>query len=347
MATKKTRGLYRRPRSPFWWMAYSDHNGVVHREPTKTGRLAEARAVLAKKQAEVFEGKHFPNKRKSGLTVGGLRDLYLGAFGHKRSAANDRHRFGVMVEHFGAGRTVETIQPSDVAKLRDWLLRRTTKRGTTTSSATVNRYLALLNAALRFAAREGHAVRVERGDVRMLREGGGRDRICTEAEFRRLTEAANPALELAIRLAYFTGMRLGEIAGLRWERIDFERRIITLDAEGTKTGKARRVPLVPEVIEALGAFPRRLDGLVLGTTSANLSPQFTRLAKRLKIEDLRFHDLRHSAATNLRRAGADLAVIKDILGHSTWAMVARYQTVDDDELVQAADRMAEHLRRRR
>jgi integrase len=346
MAAKKTRGLYRRPRSPFWWMAYSV-NGVVKRESTGTERLLEARAVLAKKQAEVFEGKHFPDKRKSGLTVDGLRDLYLGAFGHKRSAANDRQRFGVIVEHFGAGRSVETIQPSDVAKLRDWLLKRPTKRGTTTSSATVNRYLALLKAALRFAAREGHAVRVERGDVRMLREGGGRDRICTEDEFRRLSEAANPKLELAIRLAYFTGMRLGEIAGLQWQRIDFDRRIITLYAEGTKTGKGRRVPLVPEVVEALRAFPRRLDGFVLGTTSANLSPQFTRLAARLEIEDLRFHDLRHSAATNLRRAGADLAVIKDVLGHSTWAMVARYQTVDDDELVQAADRMAEHLNRKR
>ncbi len=337
--------VYRRGETGEYWISFY-FEGRRYRERGGL-RKRDAEVALAARMLEMAEGRYLPNKRKVGLTVGALRELYLGAFGHKRSAANDRQRFGVIVEHFGAGRSVETIQPSDVAKLRDWLLKRPTKRGTTTSSATVNRYLALLKAALRFAAREGHAVRVERGDVRMLREGGGRDRICTEDEFRRLTEAANPKLELAIRLAYFTGMRLGEIAGLRWQRIDFDRRIITLDAEGTKTGKGRRVPLVPEVVEALRAFPRRLDGFVLGTTSANLSPQFTRLAARLEIEGLRFHDLRHSAATNLRRAGADLAVIKDVLGHSTWAMVARYQTVDADELVQAADRLSDYLSRKR
>ncbi|MBI4815516.1 MAG: tyrosine-type recombinase/integrase [Deltaproteobacteria bacterium] len=97
-------------------------------------------------------------------------------------------------------------------------------------------------------------------------------------------------------------MRLGEIAGLRWNQVDLAASIVKLGQADTKTGESRRVPLSAEAVAALRAWPRALSCEILGTTTANLSPQFGDLARKLGIEDLRFHDFRHTAATNLRRA---------------------------------------------
>lgn len=140
--------------------------------------------------------------------------------------------------------------------------------------------------------------------VKFNRENNQRDRICSPKEYKKLVDAAEPELGLAIMFGYWTGMRLGEIVNLRWKQIDLRERVLRLRRSETKEADAKQVPLARELVEHLDDLPRNIDGNVFAGTNVALSGQFGRLCKRVKIDDLRFHDLRHTAVTRLRRAGA-------------------------------------------
>jgi integrase len=70
---------------------------------------------------------------------------------------------------------------------------------------------------------------------------------------------------------------------------------------------------------------------------------FRTACKRAGIENLRFHDLRHCAATNLRRAGVDTTSAMQIIGHKSPYMWKRYNTVADSDLVAAANKLQTYL----
>ena len=110
----------------------------------------------------------------------------------------------------------------------------------------------------------------------------------------------------------------------------------------TKTKKARQVPLTPAVRLALGelAKVRRLDTnhvfCMMVTPSRALRPRSREPNGSPGSEGFRFHDLRHCAATNLRRAGVDTATAMRIVGHKSEKMWKRYNAIDEKDLTKAA-----------
>lgn len=323
--------VYERQDSGQWWISYSVGGRRFRRVGGKT--KAQASALLAKVEVEIFEGKHFPDKRKAGLTLAGLQDLWFEHAANKKSVKADQSRFDTVVSFFGASTQITGLAPADIEKLKALLTNKQTRFGKPMAPASVNRHLEVLRAALRVADANGHFHRNPMRGVKFLDEHNERDRVATPDEYEQLVDAAAPKLRLAIVLGFHTGMRLGEIAGLTWEQIDLRKRVVRLHSSETKTGYGRTVPLSPEAIEALKAWPRSLDGgRLIDVAATSLSPLFSRLCRRLEIKDLRFHDLRHSALTNLRRAGADVFTISAISGHKSLSMLKRYQTISDDDL---------------
>jgi len=71
-------------------------------------------------------------------------------------------------------------------------------------------------------------------------------------------KSRNPGLETAVILAIETGMRLGEIGGLTWDRVDLAAGVVRLDL--TKNGERRTVPLSDKAVSALRSVPRNLNG---------------------------------------------------------------------------------------
>jgi integrase len=315
-----------------WWISYNV-SGRRFREPGGPTRET-AKALLNKRELEVFEGRHFPEKRLSGHTMADLRDLWLAHAAQKRSLDDDRQRLERLVEHLGASTQIAALRQADVATLRAKLA------GTPMAPATVNRYLAVFRSALNIADANGWQHRDPMKGVELEDERNERDRICTEDEFAALTAAAQPNIRLAITLAYWTAMRVGEIAALEWGWIDLRAGIVKLPPAITKTGDGRRVPLSPEAAEALRAWPRALDGRVFTVVAGTISSRFSALTRRLGIVDLRLHDMRHTALTRLRRAGVDLFTMQRISGHRTLEMLRRYQTVTDEDLRAAVDSTA-------
>lgn len=150
--------------------------------------------------------------------------------------------------------------------------------------------------------------------------------------------------------AAFTGLRLGELLGLRWEDVDLDRRVLVVrhsltrlpsSGRGTryeltepKTPRSRRtVPLLPVVVESLRTLRKaRLaespvagaidQGLVFATPAgspldaAAVSRRFRELVEASGLPRIRLHDLRHGFASDLIASGVDLATVGSILGHS-------------------------------
>lgn len=174
------------------------------------------------------------------------------------------------------------------------------------------------------------------------------------AELRRLLAAADdtsPALGMFLRLAASTGMRRGELCGLRWSDLDevtgvlWVRRAVVPVPGGvvektTKTHASRRVTLDARSLEALLAHRGRAEALlaecqlalpsdayvfsydVLGTRSWHpdtATAQFRRLATALGLEGVRLHDLRHAHATELLAAGVPIKTVSGRLGHANAA----------------------------
>jgi integrase len=187
----------------------------------------------------------------------------------------------------------------------------------------------------------------------LKRGANSRQRVLTPMEYRRLHDACPAHLRGIISLGFWTGMRLGEILPLTWNQIDLPGRMIRLKAEHTKEGMPKSVPLPKGVRDMLLTLPDRArseavftykgkpqrdirDGLKRGCKAAKIT--FGREVKNGFV----FHDLRHTFATNARRAGIPRNVIMAIMGHSTGGdMHARYDKVEDSDLLEAIDRMEE------
>lgn len=125
-----------------------------------------------------------------------------------------------------------------------------------------------------------------------------------------------------------TGMRKGEILGLTWDCVDFKEGFITLLR--TKSGKKRKIPISSAfrpVLESL--YKEKLSEYVFtspwtGGPYFDLKRAFPSICKTAGITNLRFHDLRHTAATRMVASGIDLIVVQDILGHADIHTTMRY-----------------------
>jgi integrase len=210
---------------------------------------------------------------------------------------------------------------------------------------TVNRGLAFFKHFLGLAATWGWISRdlaAQLREVRLLREPPGRVRYVTEDEEPRLMAAleARPALLRLAIASLMTGARQGELITLRRGAVDLRAGEITLTR--TKNGKVRRIPIAKELGPVLrAALEASRSDLVfesapgIGYAPSVLALHWNEVRAAAGLEDLRWHDLRHSAATNLRRRGVGLDVIQAILGHSSLAVTQRYAHVQADAVREA------------
>ncbi len=175
-----------------------------------------------------------------------------------------------------------------------------------------------------------------------------------------LQRAAASEQDAAIYMtAAFTGLRRGEIVGLRWRDVDFSRQHIRVTASYTeagltspKSGKVRSVPMAPTVAQALATLAQRPrwttdDDLVFpGTLGSYLDA--SALYRRYKValaaaglRDLRFHDLRHTFRTQvIGNPKVSILQLKEWMGHADIDTTMRYlhfaSRTDDAALVAEA-----------
>lgn len=339
---------YRRADSPLWWASYTDADGRRIRRSTGTTDRREAEAISARWKLEAFRAKTWgeqPRRTFEELMVGWLRATQpeKRPAGHRRDLDATRHLRAV----FGG----LSLQDLSAARVRGYI---DARRGDGVSPSTVNRELAVLSAALNFARREWEWVVPNAVAGRKLRQPEGRLRWLTRSEAATLIEAAGLEWQAEhlpdfIRLALHTGMRKGELLNLEWARVDFGARLLHLEAKHTKTASRRTVPLNEG---ALGALRGRLAFRAMhcpgspwvfshqdGKRIGDIKHAFATACRRSGIEDFRIHDLRHTCAAWLIQAGASLAEVRDVLGHSTVRMTERYAHLAPENIRSALARL--------
>jgi integrase len=192
----------------------------------------------------------------------------------------------------------------------------------------------MLRRMLTVAQREGWILRnpFAAGDSLIsLAAENKRERILTRDEEVKLLAACKTPqrahLKAILICALDTGMRQGEIFSLRWRDVDLEERILNIQAFHTKTMKERQVAITTRLaieLERLKASaPDDRDGLVFGILD-NVKRSFTAARSKAGLKDLRFHDLRHTAATRLVGAHIPLSEVGRILGHTQANTTYRY-----------------------
>jgi integrase len=226
---------------------------------------------------------------------------------------------------FGSRKAAE-ITPKMVADVQAEL-----KAGPS-AAAYVNRKLEILSAVYTQACKAGYLA--DSNPVQKVvkaPDNNSRKIFITKHELAALIAAAkttrNPELPLIVTLAATTGMRRGEITGLRWSMINLDKATITLPT--SKTSKGRTVALAPGVVAALAELKARAKVVAIsGAGKVFARPNFTKAwkscTKKAGLDDLHFHDLRHSAASFLASAGANLLEIGAVLGHNSTQTTARY-----------------------
>lgn len=144
-----------------------------------------------------------------------------------------------------------------------------------------------------------------------------------------------------VLVAMNTGLRRGELFSLEWDSVNLTTKMLTVTAGNAKSRKARHVPLNAEALTVLKRWKKqgRGEGLVFpgaaGERLTNINKSWDGLVEAAKLDDFRFHDLRHDFASKLVMAGVDLNTVRELLGHADIAMTLRYAHLAPQKLAAA------------
>lgn len=162
------------------------------------------------------------------------------------------------------------------------------------------------------------------------------------AAFLTAAETAKDQREnLLVRLVLTTGMRRMELAGLKWNWIDFEHQMVYLPADDVKNWRGREIPLRPDIVELLKFYAPGKDGFVFKgwQTPDSIAWHWQKIARRAGQAKVGIHQARRAYATYMHRAGADLRTIQELLGHRDITTTAMYlspaDTVETRKLLDA------------
>lgn len=230
----------------------------------------------------------------------------------------DRARF--LQKRTLAHRIMATIRAKDIADLR----REREAEGA--SGNTIRLDFALLSKLFNYA-RSDWGMESLQNPVTLAakpRPAKGRDRRLEDGEEERLLAVASPQFKPVILFALETAMRRKELADLRWKCVNLVNRNVVLSE--TKNSEARTVPLSPRALAVLRELPRSIDQKSVFNFSEDQITTAMKLArKKARLDDLRFHDLRHEATSRFfELTDLDVMEIKAVTGHKTLQMLARY-----------------------
>jgi len=189
----------------------------------------------------------------------------------------------------------------------------------------------------------------------LKKNSNARDRILSPEEFKRLMKQLPLHTRQIFAAGFYTGMRKGEILNLTWDKVDIKNRCISLQAEDTKDGEPRLIPISQDFRKLLLGIPRAIHDnhvfLYRGKPVRDIRDGVKNACNktgiiygRFKKNGFVFHDLRHTFNTYLRKAGVPESVIMEITGHSTREMFDWYNTVDLEDAHNAVDQMGSFLK---
>lgn len=317
--------------------------------------ISKAREFVQRTEAAIKEGRYFRDAEAKKHTLGEMIDRYIRDALPKKPKSFHKQKMQLLWWKGQLGHMIlSTISPALIVEQRDNLGREVLKSGKARSPATVVRYLAALSHAFSIAMKEwGWIEDSPMRKVSKPKESRGRVRFLDKDERSRLLNAcksnSNPYLHIVVVIALSTGMRLSEIMNLSWKDVDFEGKRIVI--QETKNGERRLVHLTGLAHEVLltHSKKRRLDTFLIFPSPrdkdkpASIRAAWENAIDQSNIPDFRFHDLRHSFASELAMGRASLTELRSLLGHKSSSMTARYAHLSESHGESLVDRMTKRI----
>ena len=312
-------------------------------------RKTDAKDWARNTEAAIKEGRYGATAESQRHTFGEMIDRYLSM------ADIPKDRIGYLrswKEELG-DRTLANVTAADISEQRDELKRGKTHKGTIRSNAAVNRRLAYLSTVFTIAMKEwGWVERNPCLMVSKLKEPRGRVRCLDDDERGRLLDACKrsnePHLYSFTVLALLSGARAGELQSLRWRDVDLSKGIGIL--HHTKNGERRPIPikgLAQNLLIELSKVRHIKNDQIFCHANGRVPFRYTKswqkAVKAAGVEDFRFHDCRHTAASYAAMNGASLLEIAELLGHKTLQMVKRYSHLSDQHVADVGEKLAQRM----
>jgi integrase len=357
-------GIFRKGEQYFIDYYVRDASGAVRRKRERAGTNYKlAKEALAKRQGEIAQRTFFPERhRKRVRFEDAAKDLLKWAEVNISARGHERYRCSVdnLISAFGRLH-LDELTPTAVEAFKADRLKEV-------KPATINRDLMVLkrlyNLILKGQLLPDVAVPESLPRrISLMRENNHRVRYLSPREYAELLLACDrlharrgPAtraqaidMKTLVVVAVHTGMREGEILNLKWADVDFQSSRISVH-QG-KGGYARTVPMNRVAAEALDRLPRRIDspyvfchaehGKRTGKPFHWIKIGWESLLKEAGITNLRFHDLRHTAASWLVMAGVNLQRVQQILGHKSYQTTLRYAHLAPDQGKDAVEKLCD------
>lgn len=291
------------------------------------------------------------------MTLAELAEYYIKNYLHEAIYIGSKKISGVrgvepalyavkpLIAYFG-NQKIKAITFGNIRTYKRIRLETLTKHGTQRSIAAVNKELSKLKRMLNIAVREQWLNRnpFDNGES-LIGDEIHRNRILTMTEETRLFGAIEAKVQRAhlkgiVLIAVDCALRRGEIFKLCWRDVDLEKKTITVTAFNSKTARERFVAMTNRVYTELFNLwknsDKNKDALVFGV-SITIKTAWQKICREAKIENFRFHDLRHTAITRMIRAGLPPVEVMRVSGHATMSAFYRYVNADSESVFRAAN----------
>ena len=333
-------------KTPYWYIRYTVNGKEKWESVGKVGEITKAiaQAWLEEKKRQVRRdqldmiGAKIPTLFEfANVYLSYVRDTVA-----KRSWKRDELSLTHLKDFFG-DRKLSAITSKDILDYQSKRLKDGVK------PATVNRELACLKHLFNIAKQRSKFFGENPvSKVKFLEENNQLERVLNSEEEEQLISNSAQHLRPILFTAIHTGMRKSEILSLKWCNIDLENNIITVEPTNTKSKRLKRIPINSTLRRVL------LEQKLKTSFSENvfLNPEgkpyqrgdslkrcFEGALRRANIQGLRFHDLRHTAATRMIESGASIVAVSKILGHSSLITTMRYSH-PDNSLREAVEKLS-------
>lgn len=284
-------------------------------------------------------------KNQKNVYFNRLKELYIkhAKTNHKKYK-NQIYYINTLEKYFNNGKPINTIKPEHIQKFIEYL-RYSGKRGKRKNSS-INRFLEILSKMFNLAIDNGELTENPLRKIPPLKEDNHRPRFLLDDEEIRLFASIDthaPYLRPIVTTALETGMRRGEIFGMKWCNIDFiNRNIYVLD---TKSGESREIPITDKMYDLLQSLPKDSEYVFTNPKTnkpyVDIKKSFNMVKEHAEIENFHFHDLRHTFATRMLTVDINnLYPLMDILGHTNIETTMRYSHIVPGKKMEAIKKLA-------
>jgi len=338
----RTRGsgsLFKQSTSRVWWVKYY-RNGRPYRESTHTTDRAKAKKFLGKRLAEIATGT-FMGFEVERITITELAEAFLRDYrvNERRSLTDVQARWKLHLEPFFGSMRAASVTSDLIARYVD------ERQQEKAANATINRELAALKRMFRLGLSSTPPKVYRVPAFPHLQEDNVRQGFLEDGQHEKLVQGSDLWFRAIVEVGRTYGWRVSELVNLRVKQVNLLSRTIRLEPGTTKNREGREVLMTKAVYQLLSASinGKSPDDHVFtredGKPVRDFREQWKNACAAAGVPDLLFHDLRRTAARNLRRAGVAEGVIMKIGGWRTRSVFERYAIVTQSDIKDAVQKL--------